>query len=72
MPYSVDEHGIVDFTKYTLPKTGNNIVFSLRIDEGVYEEIKKIAKQEGRAINAQLLRYIEGGVATYMVNNPIL
>lgn len=67
MPYTTDENGV--FNGYTLPKTGNTIVFSLRIDEGVYEEIRKIAKSEGRSINSQILRFVEGEVATYMLQN---
>lgn len=69
MPYNVDEHGAV--SSYVLPKTGHNVVFSLRIDEGVYEEIRQIAKREGRSINAQILRFIEEGTATFMVNHPL-
>ena len=58
--------------KYTLPKSGNNVVFSLRIDENVYELTRKVANLEGRSINAQLLRFIEGGLLTLINEYPDL
>lgn len=70
MPYTKDENGILG--EYVLPETGNTVVFSFRIDEGVYEDIRKIAKREGRSINAQILRFVESGVSTYMNCNLIL
>ena len=47
-------------------KSGNNVVFSLRIDENVYDVIKQVAETEGRSINTQLLRFIEGGLIEYL------
>ena len=45
-----------------LDKSGKDIVFSLRIDEAVYETIKRVAENEKRSINSQLLLYIENGL----------
>lgn len=55
--------------KYELPKTGRNVVFSLRIDEAVYEKLRQLAKLEGRSMNAQMLRFIESGLWSEVVNN---
>lgn len=49
-------------------KSGNNMVFSLRIDENVYELIRKVSDAEGRSINSQLLRFIEDGLIDYLEN----
>lgn len=47
-------------------KSGHNIVFSLRIDESVYDIVKQVSVAEGRSINTQLLRFIEDGLIEYL------
>lgn len=60
---------IFNAEKYELPKTGRNIVFSLRIDEAVYEKLRQLSKLEGRSMNAQMLRFIESGLLTEIVSH---
>ena len=47
-------------------KSGNRIVFSLRIDDEVYKIIKIVSQKEGRSINAQLERFIEDSLVSYL------
>ena len=47
-------------------KSGNKIVFSLRLDDEVYKIIKIVSQKEGRSINAQLERFIEGSLVSYL------
>lgn len=50
-------------------KSGQNVVFSLRLDEEVYRIIKLVAEEEHRSINAQLTDFIEGGLIQYLDNH---
>ena len=43
-------------------RTGKNIVFSLRLDESVYELVKQAAESQKRSINSQLVLFIENGL----------
>ena len=47
-------------------KSGNKIVFSLRLDDEVYKIIKIVSQKEGRSINAQLERFIEDSLVSYL------
>lgn len=47
-------------------KSGQNVVFSLRLDEEVYRLIKIVAEEEHRSINAQLIDFIEGSLIEYL------
>ncbi len=47
-------------------KSGENVVFSFRIDKNVYDLIKQVSEAEGRSVNAQLLRFVESGLIDYL------
>lgn len=47
-------------------ETGSDIVFSFRIDEGIYELIKKIASTEERSINSQLNIFVKKSLTEYL------
>ena len=50
-------------------ETGNSIVFSFRIDEGVYELIKDIARTEERSVNSQLNIFVKKSLKEYLASD---
>ena len=47
-------------------RAGHMTVFSLRLDDEVYRLLKLVAENEGRSINAQLTKFIEGSLIEYL------
>ena len=47
-------------------KTGHKTVFSLRLDESVYDLLKQIAQQEKRSINGQIEIFLEEKIIEYI------
>lgn len=43
-------------------KGGNTVVFSLRIGETTYEQVRELSLEEDRSINTQILRFIRDGL----------
>ena len=47
-------------------KTGKKAAFSLRLDESVYDMVKRVAEIEKRSINKQLEALIENALIEYL------
>jgi hypothetical protein len=56
-----------------VPKTQSQIVFSLRVEEAMYEKIKATADTNRRSINAEILVVLEKYIADFeKEHGPIL
>ena len=52
--------------KSPFSKSGKKIVFSLRIDDEVYDLVKSVAAAEKRSINSQLELFIEDSLTEWV------